>query len=73
MEGNKHADCKHVKPENVGNKQKEVCESSKEFVRTITGSGVIEELPFVVNSLKGYCTVFQHALKLLKLTGIDLT
>ena len=36
MEGNKHADCKHVKPENVGNKQKEVCESSKEFVRKIT-------------------------------------
>ena len=24
-------------------------------------------------SLKGYCTVFQHALKLLELTGIDLT
>ena len=23
--------------------------------------------------LKGYCTVFQHALKLLELSGIDLT
>ena len=24
-------------------------------------------------TLKGYCTVFQHVLKLLELTGIDLT
>ena len=25
------------------------------------------------HALKGYCTVFQHALKLLKITGIVLT
>ena len=27
----------------------------------------------IAPGLKGYCTVFQHTLKLLELTGIDLT
>ena len=31
------------------------------------------KIPTIVGILKGYCTVFQHALKLLEITGIVLS